>query len=65
MSAIPITIFLSLALAFLFVFLFWRQHRNRPFGGAERESLLPLEDEIPRLARPAERAAGPKAPPHS
>lgn len=48
MSAIPLTVFLSLGLAALFTFLFWREHRRRGLGGPERESLLPLADEVPR-----------------
>lgn len=51
MSALPLTVFLSLALAGLFTLLFWREHRRRHLGGAERDSLLPLADESPRPAR--------------
>lgn len=58
MSAIPLTVFLSLALAGLFTLLFWREQSRRGFGGAERDSLLPLADEQPRPAdRPAPRPA--------
>jgi ABC-type nickel/cobalt efflux system permease component RcnA len=49
MSAIPITLFCSLLLAGTFVALFARQHRRRRFASAERDSLLPLADETPRL----------------
>ena len=51
MSVIPLTVFCSLGLVFVFVVLFWREQRRR-FGSAERDSLLPLADETPRLAHP-------------
>ncbi len=50
MSVIPVTVFLSLLLAGLFVVLFAREQRKRTFASAERESLLPLADETPRVA---------------
>ncbi|HWA25547.1 MAG TPA: hypothetical protein VG734_07800 [Lacunisphaera sp.] len=46
MSAIPLTLFCSLLLAGTFVFLFAREQRRR-FGSPERDSLLPLADEVP------------------
>ncbi|MBA3850371.1 MAG: hypothetical protein C0502_10320 [Opitutus sp.] len=49
MSVIPVTIFCSLLLAGLFVVLFAREQRQRRFASAERESLLPLADETPRV----------------
>ena len=55
MPVIPITVFFSLGLVFIFVALFWREHRRQRFASAERDSLLPLADETPRLA------AGPAA----
>ena len=60
MSVIPITVFFSLGLVFIFVALFWREHRRHRFASAERDSLLPLADESPRLASPLrpEAAAG-------
>ncbi len=51
MSVIPITVFLSLGLVFLFVALFLREHCHRHFANAERDSLLPLADEQPRVQR--------------
>lgn len=51
MSVIPITVFLSLLLAGLFVVLFAREQRKRSFASAERESLLPLADETPRVVK--------------
>ena len=48
MSVIPITIFFSLVLAGLFVGLFAREQLRRR-ASAERDSLLPLADEQPRV----------------
>ena len=50
MSVIPVTLFFSLLLAGTFVVLFAREHRKRQFASAERDSLLPLADESPRVA---------------
>ena len=51
MAVIPLTLAISLCLVFTFVVFFLCEHaRSRP-GGAEHDSLLPLADEIPRLAR--------------
>ena len=50
MSVIPVTVFFSLGLVFFFVALFLREHRRRLFASAERDSLLPLAAELPRLA---------------
>ena len=50
MSVIPLTIFFSLLLAGLFIVLFAHEQRRRRFASAERDSLLPLADEQPRLA---------------
>lgn len=52
MSVIPITVFLSLILAGLFVGLFAREQSRRRYSSPERESLLPLADESPRVAAP-------------
>jgi hypothetical protein len=58
MPVIPLTITVSLCLVFTFVVFFLREHARR-FGNAERESLLPLADETPRVAgAPARRAPG-------
>lgn len=54
MPAIPVTLATSLALALTFVALFWRE-RGRRRGGAERDSLQPLADEIRRPARSSRR----------
>ncbi|HVZ63150.1 MAG TPA: hypothetical protein VG936_01075 [Lacunisphaera sp.] len=64
MSVIPVTVFCSLGLVFVFVALFWREHRRHHFASPERDSLLPLAEETPRLVQPAARppAAVPAAP---
>lgn len=49
MPVIPLTITVSLCLVFTFVIFFLREYSRR-FSNAERESLLPLGDETPRLA---------------
>jgi hypothetical protein len=53
MSVVPLTLTLSLLLVLIFVVFFLREHARGNVGGAERDSLLPLGDERPRLARPA------------
>jgi len=50
MSVIPLTVFFSLLLAGLFMVLFAHEQRRRRFASTERDSLLPLADERPRLA---------------
>lgn len=50
MSVIPLTVFLSLLLVACFLVLFIREQRRQHFAGAERDSLLPLAEETPRLA---------------
>jgi hypothetical protein len=52
MSVVPLTLTLSLLLVLVFVVFFLREHARGNVGGAERDSLLPLGDELPRLARP-------------
>jgi hypothetical protein len=49
MSVVPVTIFFSLLLAGLFTVLFVREQRRRRFASPERDSLLPLAEETPRL----------------
>jgi hypothetical protein len=48
MSVIPLTLTVSLCLVFTFVVFFLREHARR-FHNPERESLLPLSEETPRL----------------
>jgi len=52
MSVIPLTIFCSLLLAGLFIVLFALEQRRR-CSSAERDSLLPLAEELPRTVFPA------------
>jgi hypothetical protein len=54
MPVIPLTITVSLCLVFTFVVFFLREHARR-FGNAERESLLPLGEETPRVIGAAAR----------
>ncbi|MDI1249206.1 MAG: hypothetical protein PSV13_10115 [Lacunisphaera sp.] len=56
MSVIPLTVFFSLLLAGLFMVLFAHEQRRRRFASPERDSLLPLADERPRLAGKAAHA---------
>lgn len=52
MSVIPLTLTISLCLVFTFIVFFLRESGRR-FSSAERDSLLPLSDEKPHLARRA------------
>jgi hypothetical protein len=46
MEVIALTIFVSLLLAMAFILFFFAEgRRSSDFGGIERDSLLPLEDE--------------------
>ncbi|HVT72567.1 MAG TPA: hypothetical protein VHD61_05475 [Lacunisphaera sp.] len=63
MSVIPVTVFCSLGLVFVFVALFWREHRRHHFASPERDSLLPLAEETPRLVAPAARPPAAAVPP--
>ncbi len=53
MDAIPLTVAISLALVLTFLVLFWRERSRSPKGGAERDSLQPLADEIRRPSKPS------------
>ncbi len=50
MSVIPLTLTISLCLVFTFIVFFVRENGRR-FSSAERDSLLPLSEEKPNLAR--------------
>ncbi len=50
MSVIPLTLTISLCLVFTFVVFFLREHNRQRFSSAESDALLPLADEVPRLA---------------
>ena len=56
MSVIPLTLTISLCLVFTFVVFFLREHSRQRFSSAESDALLPLADEVPRLARGAKSA---------
>ena len=50
MSVVPLTLTISLCLAFTFMVFFLREHARGPLSSPERDSLLPLAEESPRLA---------------
>ena len=51
MSVVPLTLTISLCLVFTFLVFFLREHARGPLSSPERDSLLPLAEENPRLAR--------------
>ena len=51
MAIVPLTLTISLTLVFTFVIFFLREHARGRVSSAERDSLLPLAEENPRLAR--------------
>ena len=51
MSVVPLTLTISLCLVFTFLVFFLREHARGPLSSPERDSLLPLTEESPRLAR--------------
>ncbi len=51
MPVVPLTLTISLCLVFTFIVFFLREHSRGRVSSAERDSLLPLSDEAPRLAR--------------
>jgi len=50
MAVVPLTLTVSLCLVFTFVVFFLREHARGRLSSAERDSLLPLAEESPRLA---------------
>ena len=50
MAIVPLTLTISLCLVFTFVVFFLREHARGRLSSAERDSLLPLAEETPRLA---------------
>lgn len=48
MAVVPLTLTISLCLVFTFVVFFLREHARGRFSSIERDSLLPLAEEIPR-----------------
>lgn len=51
MAVVPLTLTISLCLVFTFILFFLREHARGRLSSAERDSLLPLSDETPQLAR--------------
>ena len=51
MAVVPLTLTISLCLVFTFIVFFLREHARGRLSSAERDSLLPLAEETPRLAR--------------
>lgn len=61
MEVIPLTLAISLLLSLTFILLFVHEFARPRRAGADRDSLLPLEDDMPRAAvgaspAPAQRA---------
>ena len=52
MNAILLTVFIGFVLVNLFVILFLRYRKDAPSSSAERDSLLPFEEESWRPATP-------------
>ena len=50
MAVVPLTLTISLCLVFTFVVFFLREHARGPLSSPERDSLLPLTEETPRIA---------------
>lgn len=50
MAVVPLTLTISLCLVFTFVVFFLREHARGRLSSIERDSLLPLAEEMPRLA---------------
>jgi hypothetical protein len=50
MEVVPLTLTISLCLVFTFIVFFLREHARGAISSAERDSLLPLAEESPRLA---------------
>ena len=50
MSVIPVTLAISLGLLVLFIVLFMREHRRSRLSSPDRDALLPLADEKPRVS---------------
>ena len=55
MAVVPLTLTISLCLVFTFVVFFLREHARGRFSSAERDSLLPLAEEMPRTPVSARR----------
>ena len=55
MAVVPLTLTISLCLVFTFILFFLREHARGRLSSAERDSLLPLAEETPQLARASAR----------
>jgi len=51
MTVVPLTLTISLCLVFTFIVFFLREHARGNLSSAERDSLLPLDEERPVLAK--------------
>ena len=51
MSVVPLTLTISLCLVFTFVIFFLCEHARGRLSSTERDSLLPLAEEKPRVVR--------------
>ena len=58
MAVVPLTLTISLCLVFTFIVFFLREHARGNLSSAERDSLLPLAEENPRLAHAPSVEAG-------
>ena len=54
MPVVPLTLTISLCLVFTFVIFFLREHARGRISSVERDSLLPLAEEISRPAHAPE-----------
>jgi len=50
MPVVPLTLTISLCLVLTFIVFFLREHARGKVSSADRDSLLPLAEETPRLA---------------
>lgn len=50
MAVVPLTLAISLLLVITFIVFFLRDHSRGAASSPERDSLLPLEEETPRIA---------------
>ena len=48
MEVVPLTLTISLCLVFTFIIFFLREHARGRLSSSERDSLLPLAEEMPR-----------------
>lgn len=58
MAVVPLTLTISLCLVFTFIIFFLREQARGHLSSPERDSLLPLAEERPRLAQTPSAKAG-------